>query len=138
MINNNMSYITLHPLCCGILFYFSRQSLSSVLQQDVHLHNSLQHPAGSGSLSACFQLAVLHTHTQTVTHAHTQNTPLEDRRQSLFVSDWDYTVHQQLRKADVKPVWISVIKRVTIPMLPLTQVENWRCLGIPSFPFLTS
>lgn len=62
------------------------------------------------------------------------NAPLADRRQPLFVSDWDCAFHQQQCKANVKARWISVIKHVTVGMPLVTQVENWKCFGIPPFP----
>lgn len=107
--------------CCNKMFLYTT---AYNIQQGV----ALCLPAFSVLCYTC-------TQTHTVAHAHFENPPLADRRQSLFVSDWDYTIHQQQGKADVKAVWISVIKRVTVPMLPVTQVEDWKCLGIPSFPF---
>lgn len=74
-----------------------------------HSMTRLQQAEGRGSLCVCLHSARC-THSHTCTH---RNTSPADRRQSPFVSDWDYSFQQQQSKADMKAIWISVIKHVT-------------------------
>ena len=126
-----MSYITLRPLCCAISFYYRRRSLFSFLMcvcvfnvtRSIYTTTAFNNQQGVAlCLTACLQLAALHTHTHT--HTHWSAPPADSP--DLSVTEIIPFISSRA-KADVD-LRYQTCNALVAP--PVTQVEHQKCFRI--------